>query len=174
MVKPKVQNEKGFSSLEAVILMIVFTLMVSFTLGVFGIIHTGILHSIGARNYAFETFRHRTNLTYLRDAAHPGSGGLPDIVAFIDTNKPGENYRLHAVTSETSEKDSDRIQASERPITKAKELDAVQRNAQAHIKLNNSQELDNPGQRYGKNNEDGVNPAWIKVAYGICVTAACN
>jgi flagellin-like protein len=163
-----IQNESGFSSIEAVILMIVFTLMVSFTLGTFGIIHTGILHSISARNYAFETFRHRATLTYLRDAPQDGkfSGSPPQYYSF-------SNYRLHGVVSETAPSGSVKY-PSERPITKAKESDEKGRSIAAHDAVAGNGDLKSPGQRYGAHDEDGVNPVWIKVSYGICLNAVCQ
>ncbi len=163
-----IQNEKGFSSIEAVILMIVFTLMVSFTLGTFGIIHTGILHSISARNYAFETFRHRANLTYLRDAPQDGkfSGNAPQYFSF-------SNFRLHGVVSESAPS-GDLNYPSERPITKARESDEKGRSIAAHEALIGNGELKSPGQRYGAHGEEGVNPVWIKVSYGICLNAVCQ
>ena len=42
--------------------MVIFVMLMSFGMGLFGVVHTAILHSIAARTYSFETFRQRTNL----------------------------------------------------------------------------------------------------------------
>ncbi len=171
-------DEQGFSSIEALILMVCFTLMVSFTLGVFGIIHSGILQSIGSRNYAFETFRHRANLTYIRDADPLGSkSGIPatldSYVGVIVPSAPktfGENFRLHFVESEVANLDGS-PQATERPLAKGRDVAATNENVSFHEKVDNEANLA-AGMRY--NNQDGVNPAWIKVVYGICMNAECQ
>ncbi len=163
-------NKSGFSSIEALVLMVCFTLMVGFTLGVFGIIHTGILHSIGSRNYAFETFRHRTNLSYLRDADPKGVAAPDSLDSYTSTpTAKGQNFRLHFNVSEYVE--DNKTQPSERPISKGKTLDAVNRTDAFHVQISNEANLV-AGKRY--NNQDGVNPAWIKVAYGICMNANCQ
>ncbi len=171
LASQRLRNERGFSSIEALVLMVCFTLMVGFTLGVFGIIHTGILHSIGARNYAFETFRHRTNLSYLRDANPFGTSAPDSLDSYtnVGTTMKGQNFRLHFNVSEYVE--PGKMQPSERPISKGKTLDAVGRTDSMHLQINNENNLA-AGKRY--NNQDGVNPAWIKVAYGICMNANCQ
>ena len=60
-------NQKGMAVFEIVPLLVLFVLLLNFVFGFFGIIHSGILNSIAARNYAFETFRNRTSLNYIRD-----------------------------------------------------------------------------------------------------------
>ncbi len=164
-------DERGFSSIESIILMVCFTLMVTFTFGVFGIIHTGILQSIGSRNYAFETFRHRANLTYLRDAdKFGGATGEISLDSYTRTKTVlGDNFRIHFDVNEHA--DDGKQQPAERPISKGRTLDAVGHNTAAHVQLSNEANLA-AGKRY--NNQDGVTPAWIKVAYGICMNADCQ
>ncbi len=55
------------ATIEMLPMMFIFIFLFSYTLGAFGIIHTGIKNSISARAYAFETFRNRSNLVYFRD-----------------------------------------------------------------------------------------------------------
>ena len=166
-------NENGFSSIESLILMVCFSLMVGFTFGVFGIIHTGILQSIGSRNYAFETFRHRANLTYLRDSDTSGDYTANESISldsYLRTQTiTGDNFRIHFDVNEHVDKD--KMQPAERPISKGKTLDAVNHNDQFHVQIANEANLA-AGKRY--NNQDGVNPAWIKVVYGICMNADCQ
>ena len=60
-------SQKGLATVEALPILIVFILLLSFTLGFFMSIHTGILFNISARTYAFDTFLHRSDLSYWRD-----------------------------------------------------------------------------------------------------------
>src|SRR5437762_2755082 len=61
------KNSRGNAIIEIVPILAIFILIINFSLGFFGLIHSGILNSIGARNYAFESFRNRAELRYLRD-----------------------------------------------------------------------------------------------------------
>ena len=61
------RNEKGMATIETIPLIMIFVVLLCYEFGVFGVIHTGIMQSISARAYAFETFRNRSNLTYFRD-----------------------------------------------------------------------------------------------------------
>src|SRR5262245_47185112 len=63
------KSERGMATLETLPLLFIFLYLFAYTLGSFGSIHSAIKYSIGARTYAFETFRNRTNLTYFRDRA---------------------------------------------------------------------------------------------------------
>lgn len=151
-------SEEGMATIETIPLLIIFVMFVAYGVGAFGIIHTGILHSIAARTYAFETFRHRANLTYFRDQTVDGS--------------KGEYYlgqtRLHGIHSETSNQDNEYILATERSISKGPlELNVENREEGFH---NDLAKIAGPGQRLGR----GVHPAWIRVQYGICLNNSCG
>lgn len=142
--------------LETVPLLVIFVVLMSFSLGFFGIIHTATLHSIAARTYAFETFRQRTNLNYFREN---GSGvGRPLTYQL-------KGWRLHAVHSE-QDSGAD-FEASLRSLT----IGTTSEPQEA-----TNQEVHNQ-QIYGilpRNERISVNPAWIMVGYGICMTAQCG
>ena len=57
LINQHLKNDHGMAVLEMIPIMIIVVLLLSFSFGFFGLIHTGILNSIGARNYAFETFK---------------------------------------------------------------------------------------------------------------------
>lgn len=148
-------SEAGMASIEGIAMITIFLLLISYTLGFFGVIHTAILHSIGARGYAFETFRHRTNLTYFREVTKP------------------EHYkkygsRFHAVVSE-HEDNLYGFWASARPIAIGRSpAEKNRKNADTH---NNKV----PALRTGVRNEQvEVSPVWIKVRYGICLNSGCG
>ncbi len=152
------KSEEGMATIETIPLLIIFVLFVSYGVGAFGIIHTGILHSIAARSYAFETFRHRTNLVYFRDTSTSAA--------------KGEYYvggtRVHGIQSETAGDSDKYILVTERSISKGPmELNVENREDGFHRNLAS---VAGSNQRVGR----GVHPAWIKVQYGICLNSECG
>ncbi|MDZ4662800.1 MAG: hypothetical protein SGJ18_14400 [Pseudomonadota bacterium] len=152
------KSEEGMATIEAIPLLIIFVMFVAYGVGAFGIIHTGILHSIAARTYAFETFRHRTNLVYFRDQSSA-------------TGPRGEYYlggtRIHGIQSEVADDSGEYILASERSISKGPmELNVENREEGFHSSMSSS----TGPQRIGR----GVHPAWIRVQYGICLNTQCG
>ena len=141
--------------LETVPLLILFLVLVSFGLGFFGIVHTAVLHSIGARTYAFETFRQRTNLYFFRE----NDSGLTRPINFKK-----KQWRFHAVQHESDPRE--RFVATSRPISfprgiASSDIPVEQHNVQIY-----SMEL--------RNDRFAVNPAWVMVGYGICLNADCG
>nr|BFD58011.1 hypothetical protein CKG001_01180 [Bdellovibrio sp. CKG001]BFD61438.1 hypothetical protein BdHM001_01190 [Bdellovibrio sp. HM001]BFD65170.1 hypothetical protein HAGR004_01920 [Bdellovibrio sp. HAGR004] len=158
--KSSLKNEEGMAVLELIPIIIVIVLLVNFSLGFFGAIHTGILNSIASRNYAFETFRNRSNLNYLSAISSD-----PNTLKYT-YNKIG--MRVHGTLSENA-KGQDWI-ASARLIdffTFQKRAAEVTGNTKAeHEKVRNL-----PG---GRNEGVAVNPIWVKTTYGICLNAGCT
>lgn len=152
------KNEKGLSTIEAVPLLIVFVVLLFFTFGFFGIIHTAILHNIAARNYAFETFRHRSDLTYFRSNRMANSS----IQHYLNTHA-----RLHGIISEAAGV-TKRQTAPERPIALGLSIDVQSREVAVH----NSQ-IFALGARQ-RNTSLGVSPVWVMINYGICLRASCG
>ncbi|MCE3009655.1 MAG: hypothetical protein LW875_03470 [Proteobacteria bacterium] len=157
-------SQKGIAMIEVLPVLTTFVLMVNFALGFFGVIHSGIINSISSRNYAFETFRQRSNLNYLRDNS----------AAFVTTYYKPVGLRLHAKASEgdTGTSNDATWKATKRPIrftdltgTTGDDLPG----GQSARNLVDSQV--SPNQRV---DFEGVSPVWIRVAYGICLTSACG
>ena len=155
----KIKSQQGgLATLEALPILIVFLILITYGLGFFGAVHTSILYSIHARTYAFETLRNRTNYTYFRDT---GSGG---------SNFRAAGFRLHGIgSSENLDNNGGFIVSSTRPITFGR---TVERKSASDQTVHNEQ-IYNIRQR---NRQGGVevNPIWIMVQYGICVTASCG
>lgn len=154
------QNEKGMAIFEMIPILVVIVLFVNFSLGFFGAIHTGILNSIASRNYAFETFRNRSNLVYFR----------ADNTVHFD--KLGA--RVHGtLTEKAANSPTDEWRASTRLIDfmnfERRAADAVGTAKTQHSKL---REL--PNGRVSEGVHQGVNPIWIKTMYGICLNASCG
>lgn len=148
-------NQNGSALLETIPLLVIFVMLLSFGMGLFGVVHTAILHSIGSRTYAFETFRQRTNLTYFREDQ---SGIFGNKVSY---QKKG--WRYHAVNHETDPRQN--FVATTRPIT----IGQTPSNS-TNEDINNSSIYAMPV----RNSDIQVNPAWIMVGYGICLNMQCG
>jgi hypothetical protein len=168
-IQHAVKNERGMATIETIPLIMVFVFMLCYEFGIFGIIHTGIMHSISARAYAFETFRNRSSLVYFRDG--------------VNDQKPlGVNYfrnsgtRTHGIRSEKVTDNDAQVDgiASERPIRVgipfAPDL-ASRKDLERHNTKLFDQTLVGPQKR---NTSVEVNPVWIQVQYGICLNAHCG
>ena len=157
--RSSLNNEKGMAVFEMIPIIMVIMLLLNFSLGFFGAIHTGIVNSIAARNYTFETFRNRSNLNYFKNTSK----------AAINTHYADLGMRLHGSTSEMANSSS-KWMASSRTIdfvnfdNRAAEIMGADQNT--HKKVRETTD--------GRNTNVGVNPIWIKTAYGICINAACG
>lgn len=141
--------------LESIPLIVIFMILTSFGMGFFGLVHTAVLHSIGARTYAFETFRQRANLNYFRE---DGSGLTRPI------NYSKKQWRYHAVQHESDPRE--RFVATARPIAIGRSTAAADASQDTH----NQQIF----QLQPRNERVSVNPAWVMVGYGICLNASCG
>ncbi|MFP5518337.1 MAG: hypothetical protein ACLGGX_00410 [Bdellovibrionia bacterium] len=153
-------NQKGMAIFEMIPILLVLILLLNFSLGFFGAIHTGIKNSVAARNYAFETYRHRASLTY-----------------FSPLNNDSIHYdkakvRIHGIVSE---KKSDALTwyATSRPIDHfdfqpQRDVDLGTSSAKDHVEK--VQDLDDSI----RNESLSVNPIWIKTTYGMCLNARCK
>ncbi|WP_413585956.1 hypothetical protein [Bdellovibrio sp. HCB274] len=162
--KSLLNNEKGSAMIEVIPVIFVIVTFITFSLGFFGAIHSGILNSIAARNYAFETFRHRSNLTYFRNTGNMENAQL---------SYAAMNMRLHGINSEDSPKDDTPDWfATTRPIN----INLLA--SQKEVESSGSRSEHNQQVPFIKDEERnervGVNPIWIKSQYGICLNAACG
>ena len=158
-MKPDVKNEKGLAVLESVIILFVFIMLARYSMGFFGITHTAILHSIASRNYTFEIFRHRTHLWYFRGNK------------VLNPNLSYHNYqnRIHGTNNEIATRGSDKSQyPTERRVAMFIDEDPVGRTTNEHI---SSLSGVLPGER---NTTVSLDPIWIRVQYGICLTEQCG
>jgi hypothetical protein len=161
-------SESGMATLEMLPLVVVFMVFIAYMLGMYGITHTAILNSIGARNYAFEITRHRADITYLRSNI-TYEGAEPPILSY----KPIGN-RSFAVVGE-SESDQGKFPASVRKI--AMGLDSSK---EAFDRQPASVHNEGTGKNVysikdnAENTEIGVRDVWIMTRYGICLDAKCG
>lgn len=162
MLKPRshIHNNNGMAIIEVVPVIAVFVLLVNFALGFFGLIHSGILNSIAARNYAFETFRNRSNLNYLRDTV--------DSDPEVFYSRVGQRY--HGIIKESVP--GLNWYATTRPIRFTDiSGDYEPKGANEHNRIKGIIEGERASER---GIEEGVNPAWVRTIYGICLNATCR
>ncbi len=156
-------SQDGFATIETIPLIFLFIIMSCYAMGFFGVVHTGILNSISARAYAFETFRNRSNLTYFRDTVF--NGGSPS--QLLSYSKVGN--RTHGITREF--RSSDEFIVTERPIRVGYPIAPDER--RGDLELHN-QTIHSQVQ-FGKRNTDlASSPVWIKVQYGMCLNVSCG
>ena len=151
------KNQKGMAIMELIPIMIIIVILINYSLGFFGAIHSGILGSMAARNYAFETFRNRSNLVYLRD--HMDS---------VDVNYAKYDKRWHASTSDKKGNDSNEWIATERRI------DFLEKNQETGNKDLHNKQIGSVIDRKRFTANEGVNPIWVRPQYGICLNAKCG
>lgn len=143
-------NEKGIATIEAAMLLSIFVVFMTYCVGTFGVIHTGILNSISSRAYAFETFRNRSNLNYFRDT---------EGTEFSHTVKYG--VRMHGIVDERETENLWSV--TQRTLSKGREVASVPR-----------REVDNEDLFNKKKERGQANPVWIKTVYGICLNFECG
>ena len=153
-----IKSEDGIAMVETLPLLVVFTILVAYGLGMWGSIHTGILHSIAARTYAFETFRNRTNLTYFRE----NRSGLTRPQHYLK-----REFRFHAIQSIHAP--GEEFYATQRPM--ALVLDSGRDPASREDHNVNIHSLSGRNPRQGG---IGANPIWIMVGYGMCLNPQCG
>jgi hypothetical protein len=162
--KSVLQNETGLATIETVPLLAIFLILLAYSFGSFGIIHTGILNSIAARTYAFEIMRGRANVTYFRDA--PGFIG--------NKNYKLRGNRIHGIRHELRPGDTSSdfgFRSTERPLRIG--LGAIPADAsRTNDSIHNQRVFD--GVREQVQTTVGVSPAWVMTQYGMCLNANCG
>ena len=148
------KNQKGIATIETLPMLVIFVVLFSYGMGLFGVIHSGILYSISARAYAFETFRNRTNVTYFR------SNNKTDPQHFA-------NYgvRLHGILAENHNYKEGFI-AGKRPIAFGRKIQDVGNDVESHNQKIHTLKT--------RNRRVAVNPVWLMIAYGICINPNCG
>jgi hypothetical protein len=159
MLRKILRNQKGMAAIEMIPMMIITAIIINFSFGFFGAIHSGILQSIAARNYAFEIIRHRANANYFRDKG----------TAIASYRKMGN--RLHTVVRENPPGDY-KFVSTRRPI---QYLGGRYVNIEDKgTSQDHTTEVYNvkPGEQYS--DKDGVTDIWVKPMYGLCLSSECK
>jgi hypothetical protein len=165
------KNKKGMAVLELIPILFIYMLLINFSLGFFGAIHAGILHNIAARNYAFETMRHRSNLVYHR--------------TYSPTNNfAARGYRFGGIIYDNATLADSSFTAPKRPIAftsafggndKVNGIDLSDRGPAGEP---NAKTLHNATvgglNNLARNENISVSQIWIKSLYGICINSQCG
>lgn len=153
----RINQEKGSAILETLPLLIIFMTILGNMWGFFMVVHSGILSSIGARTYAFETFRNRADLTYFRDQEI--STGTPlsktDLVNYYKVGS-----RIHSVTQ------SDNDNKFYPLVVNYNQFSPAQAKASG-----STEDQHNHAAifRDKRTPDEGVKKIWIRSTYGICL-----
>lgn len=162
--KKLIHNQNGMAVLEMIPIMIIIVVLMNFAYGFFGVIHTGILNSIAARNYAFETFRHRSSLLYFRERSADDNN--------LDTYH-SLHARYHGIASDRRNPSSTDPVATEREISFTEGFGNPDiKGLSPSVHLQEVLSIRDDGTRY--NDKEGVNPVWIRPMYGLCLNAKCE
>ena len=143
--------------IETLPILVVFTVLITYGLGFFGIVHTGILNSIGSRTYAFETFRNRTNLTIFREDSKVASRAT-----VLTYAKKGMRY--HSIGTENGTREE--FVVARQPLSVGYPAPLINDRQQDHI--------EKIYQLEARNQAVGVGHIWMMIGYGMCLDAACG
>jgi hypothetical protein len=169
------KKQKGMAVIEAIPVLFLLVLIFNFSLGFFGAIHTGVLNSIGSYNYAFETFRYRSNLMYFR----PG----------VDVkNYKNSMSRVHGIIKDGSEASPNEEKGVWPATVRDVSFSYIKGDAKRGLAGAESNPMDRgyAGRTNNKNvwfaTSESVPTAtalqspsiWIKTVYGICINADCS
>ncbi|MGH1468900.1 MAG: hypothetical protein ACRBBP_08495 [Bdellovibrionales bacterium] len=147
------KNQQGMSMLESLPLILVLAGLIGFLLGMWGMTHKNTLHSIAARNYAFETFNHRANLTYFND------------VRSVNHSYVASGLRFHAI----GDGDGGSLKALTTPV-RFPASTAVSEPAELHTqRIWESSKVPVMGEA-----TVGTKLSWVMVGYGICLNSRCG
>lgn len=158
-ITSSIKNQTGMAMIEVLPILVVFVVLLAFGLGLFGVVHTAILNSIGARTYAFETLSNRADVTMFRD--RKATGG------FTHYSRIGN--RVHTIDSDKASATPEGQYATARKIAFGLRTPSAEGTEADH---NNN--IYNIVGRNRKSTGVSVSPAWVMVGYGICINAGCG
>lgn len=157
-------NDRGMALMEVIPLIVALMVFFTFAIGFFGIVHSGVLSSIAARNYAFETLRHRSDYMYLRNTSssapvYKSQGYLKDF-----------GYRLHYIVDENASSSAGIGQrhVPGRPIALFRETTEAGAEVSTHTTQIDNMRSDQ------RNAGVAVSPVWLRINYGLCLNARCD
>lgn len=155
----RIKKEDGSAIIETLPLLIIFMTILGNMWGFFMAVHSGILSSIGARTYAFETFRNRADLTYFRDQEI--NSGDPYTKQKVNYYLSG--LRTHAVTKPNNQNKFYPLAINYNKFSPAPSK------ASSSIQVQHSH--DSIFSEHRATNT-GVKEIWIRSNYGMCLNFA--
>jgi len=178
----KMRNEQGMAVIELIPILVIIALLLNFSLGFFGVVHTGVLNSIAARNYAFETFRHKADLRYFMRERTTN----PKEIANYMSKDTLYNFRIHGISSDKRPGANSEWVATARQIAFIQPFGGVDKdggelfnqnsalntNRTLHNNIASSDQIKQNG--VGLDDKFRVFPVWIRPQYGICLNNDCG
>lgn len=164
-LKNKRNTQSGMAVIEMIPILIVVVLLINFSIGFFGVVHTGVLNTISARNYIFETFKNRNNLEFHRDnSMNYKSLGNRFSGIISENSSPGDNWiptprRLSWVE----------FFGGKSKTGQSLNQEPVKGQASVH-----NQSVPRLGDRGDRNQSTEVYNVWIRTLYGMCLDAQCG
>ncbi|MBE8221286.1 MAG: hypothetical protein HAW60_00995 [Bdellovibrionales bacterium] len=149
-----IKKENGSAIVETLPLLIIFMTILGNMWGFFMSVHSGILSSISARAYAFETFRNRADLTYFRDQQIISGEHYDGLI--INYYKAGS--RVHYVVRTNNDD-----QAYPLAVDYGR-FSPVQSKTKDGLLSQHSHD-----NIFTKKTKKGVKEIWIRSAYGMCL-----
>lgn len=157
-------NEDGFATIEALTMLFIMVSLMSFTIGSFGVVHTGIVNSIASKTYLWEMMEMRADVSYHRSNPGYAAGAWNESMRA----KPG--FRYGGIASErNSGSSSPRFNATARNVDFRIAKDNDGQSSDSATKHNQTRNL-NLNERASVEVDD----VWVKTTYGICLNAACG
>lgn len=145
------KGEGGMAVLEMIPVIVVVMVMLRYSYGYFGVIHSATVQSIAVRNYTFESFRHRSRLTYLREGSQ---------------TKYKDLVRIHGVQGEGAGTDNAYWIVGRRNIAFAPNPENAVGSDNFQQRMNEQRNVI-AGKRFSEG--DGVSDVWLAIRYGICI-----
>ncbi len=156
-----ISNNRGIAILETLPMLVLFTMILGYAIGLWGVVHTAIHNSMGARAYALSTFNQRTDLTVLRDTSN----------APADQQYQTIGFRLHSIFTDEVEYDDSPHYVTRRSISIQDSLQSLESQDPPPPPATTHNENVHA---VGLESRIRVNPVWVQTTYGICLNTNCG
>lgn len=181
-IKKLCSSNRGVALVEMLPILVICVVLVSVTIGLWGITYSAVLQSVSARHYAFEVLNNRSHFEYHRDYdpnTISGSGAVYGISNKAEDKDYHGNIgmRLFMVVGDTqlnpgapfaTERNINLFSAANPQQTKGGLIKSSKKDPNWH---NNSTWGGGNGKDF---RIEPVNPIWIMTGYGICLNYSCG
>ena len=180
------KKNRGVAIIEFFLFFFIFVFSLALLYGSWGVVHSGVLNSIGARAYAFYSIANRSDLSFYRDDVDPLAGNTPTAY-FWDSDPKKKDTRFFAVIKTEGQGDPLDFFARQIKINlgsgswKANNPDGIWggkkgRNSPYGGGFQNPDKwLNDPRLQHDKRNiQEESTVVYLKQGYGICLDVNCG
>ena len=171
------KNKKGIAIIEFLFMFFIFVFTLVLIYGSWGIVHSSILHSIGARFYAWDNIRHRSNIVFIRDNMEI-ENAVKHVYwkkssRFFVVNKKGagEDFISHKLRVDLGGSDWSQSGPGNEGFLG---LDTNTRGREPGVYQKPWEGLDNSLNIDQRNRRFKTSQVRLEIGYGICLTATCQ